>query len=84
MVKDSPLLAAGTAIATFDSQGRYPSQPAGNHACFFLRFMPGNKGITVLEQHVLPNKNKIQTRNILFKQGKGSHSDDASAYAVII
>ncbi|MGO9413425.1 MAG: BPSL0067 family protein [Spirochaetia bacterium] len=84
MVKDSPQLKAGTAIATFDSQGRYPSHKSGNHACFFLRFMPGNKGITVLEQHVMPNKNKIQTRNILYRQGKGTPSDDASAYAVIL
>ncbi len=84
LVADSPRLAAGTAIATFDAQGRYPNHKSGNHACFFLKNMPGDQGITVLEQHVRPSPNKIQTRNILYRQGKGTPSDDASAYAVIL
>jgi hypothetical protein len=34
--------------------------PSGNHACFFVKFAPG--GFMVLEQHVKPDPDKIQTR----------------------
>jgi hypothetical protein len=84
LVSDSPTLATGTAIATFDKDGKYPSKPAGNHACFFISFMPSNKGIVVLEQHVLPDPTKIQTRNIFYRSGKGDPCGDADAYSVIL
>ena len=51
LVGESPGLARGTAIATFDDTGKYRSAASGNHACFFISFMPSNTGITVLEQH---------------------------------
>jgi len=84
LVSESPQLASGTAIATFDKDGKYPSKAFGNHACFFISFMPSNQGITVLEQHVLPDPTKIQTRNIFYRKGKGDPSSDANAYSVIL
>jgi hypothetical protein len=84
VVSESPRLARGTAIATFDENSRYRSAASGNHACFFISFMPSNQGITVLEQHVLPNPDKIQTRNIIYRGGKGDPSNDADAYSVIL
>ena len=80
-VMTSPLLAKGTAIATFNAKGKYANAAAGNHACFFLRFVAG--GIEVLEQHVRPNPDMIQKRVILQHGGKGSASNDADAYSVI-
>ena len=77
----SPLIARGTAIATFDSKGHYPSHASGNHACFFLRFVAN--GIEVLEQNVAPNPGIIHKRVILRRGGKGSWSNDADAYSVI-
>jgi len=84
LVSDSPKLASGTAIATFDKDGKYKSKAFGNHACFFIAFMPSNQGITVLEQHVNPDPSKIQTRNIIYRDGKGDPSNDADAYSVIL
>jgi len=51
---------------------------------FFISFMPSNTGITVLEQHVWPDPNKIQTRNIIYRGGRGDPSNDANAYSVIL
>jgi hypothetical protein len=55
----------GTAIATFNSQGRYPNQPTGNHAALYLRQDPG--GIWVIEQYV--GLEAIQERHIRFMNG---------------
>jgi hypothetical protein len=46
--------------------------------------MPGNAGIVVLEQHVRPDPNKIQTRNIIYRGGRSDPSNDADAYSVIL
>jgi len=64
-VKDMPKLQRGVAIATFFG-GIYPSHKHGNHACFFVDFLPDDTGFTVLEQHVQPSPNIIRTRNIRF------------------
>jgi hypothetical protein len=84
LVSESAQLATGTAIATFDKDGHYASKAYGNHACFFIAFLPSNKGITVLEQHVNPKPNEIQTRDIFYKGGKGDPCSDANAYSVIL
>ena len=83
-VMASKFLKSGTAIATFNSLGKYENHKHGNHACFFIGFVPG--GIEVLEQHVKPNINKIQTRKILSKiDVKGvSPSDNPNAYSVVL
>lgn len=82
-VMSTPDLKCGTAIATFNAKGKYDSHMHGNHACFFIRFASG--GFLALEQHVPPNRNKIQTRLIRSRgTDKGvSASDNADAYSVI-
>lgn len=85
-VISSKLLAKGTAIATFDKKdGKYKSHQHGNHACFFISF--STEGILVLEQHVPPEPNKIQTRIIKARGSAAigvSPSDNADAYSVIL
>ena len=73
----------GTAIATFNVHGRYANNPSGNHACFFIKFVPG--GFMVLEQHVKPDPDKIQTRFIRSrgKDSKLNPADNADAYSII-
>ncbi|MDB5946244.1 MAG: hypothetical protein JWQ33_1270 [Ramlibacter sp.] len=82
-VMSTPALKPGTAIATFNAKGRYESHSHGNHACFFIRFT--GDGFLVLEQHVQPNRNKIQSRLVRSRgtDKSVSASDNADAYAVI-
>jgi len=79
-------LAPGTVIATFDAKGRYANHRTGNHACFFVKFLPGGKGILVLEQHVPPNPNVIRTREIYFLGATApvSASNNADAFSVVM
>lgn len=42
-------IAPGTAIATFDENGRYPSGDV-KHAAIFIGFSEGGSGILVLDQ----------------------------------
>jgi hypothetical protein len=82
-VMDSPLLKRGTAIATFNDKGKYASHATGNHACFFIKSV--GKGFVVLEQHVKPDPDKIQTRTIMSRGDKWvSVCDNADSYSVIL
>jgi hypothetical protein len=84
LVKDSPELAKGTAIATFNEDGKYASKPSGNHACFFIEFV-GELGFRVLEQHVKPHPELIQKRLIRYQIGEHINPcDDANAYSIIL
>jgi hypothetical protein len=79
-------LAPCTVIATFNANGIYPNHARGNHACFFIRFLPDGAGIEVLEQHVPPNPNRIQTRSIKFRGATSpvSPSDNADTFSVVL
>ena len=85
-VQGSTALAPGTVIATFNAKGLYSNQRTGNHACFFLKFLPDNKGILVLEQHVPPNPNIIHTRAIYFRGSNAgvSPSNNANDFSVVM
>jgi hypothetical protein len=53
---DRPELEPGTAIATFDENGQYPSNAKGNHAALFVRYDPSGdpataKGIYIFDQY---------------------------------
>ena len=77
-VKDVCLtLATGTAVATFVN-GKYPNHSSGNHAAIFVK--GDAKGIDVWDQW---RGHPVQRRHILFRYGKGSGSNDASAFSVI-
>ncbi|MEO7495473.1 MAG: BPSL0067 family protein [Massilia sp.] len=83
-------LVLGTAIATFIN-GRYPSNPHGNHAAFFLRHAPD--GFWVIDQwkdkpggEVRPISERL-IKCLHRKQKKNGSwpaaSDNADAYSVI-
>jgi hypothetical protein len=57
----------GTAIATFNKDGKYPSSATNNHACFFVEEQKDKSGFLVLEQHVDPFPDKIQNRVLKYK-----------------
>ena len=81
-VMGSRVIRKGTAIATFDTRGRYPLSHHGNHACFFLRFVAG--GFEVLEQNVGPHPDMIHTRLVYARGKKTSSPNDADSYYVIM
>lgn len=72
-------LVPGTAIATFDSDGRYGNHTDGrSHAALFLRH--DQAGFWVVDQWV---GHPVAPRLIRDKQGQGLACDDASRYDVI-
>lgn len=76
----------GTVIATF-KDGKYPNSSWGNHACFFIEEQKDGSGFLVLEQHVKPFPEKIQTRVLKYK-GKpkdgGIEMDNGDCYSVAL
>jgi len=69
----------GTAVATFDENGKYPNKPHGNHAAIYLS--QNAIGILVYDQWVA--QGAVKERRIRFKGGKGSASNDGDAFSVI-
>jgi len=84
-VIDSKDLKKGTAIATFVN-GRYPRQPHGNHAAFFLSHAAN--GIWIMDQWKNEKKTTVSSRFIP-RRGQtksGTYvraSDNADAFFVI-
>lgn len=77
-VRGSLDIAKGTAIATFDENGKYPNQPTGNHAAIYLGQTAS--GIEVYDQWV---GKPVGQRTIAFKNGQGSASNDGDRFWVI-
>ena len=78
-------LASGTAIATFVND-RWPSQPRGNHAAFYLGQV--SDAMYIMDQWHRADKKEISSRFIyrLDKNKDGSYvrpSDNADAFSVI-
>ena len=69
---------AGTAIATFDADGHYPSNKTGNHAAILVN--QTSDSITVWDQW---KGQSVHQRRIVNRHGNGSPSNDASLYSVI-
>jgi len=70
----------GTAIATFDDAGRYPTDALGRHAAIYLSHTSG--GISVLDQWNA--QGEVKPRLIQFNKPKGtSRSNDGSTFFVI-
>jgi hypothetical protein len=57
-------LARGSAIATFDNNGKYPNDSKGKHAAVYLSH--DNQGIKVLDQW--NNQGEVKQRLILFNR----------------
>ena len=86
-VKGATDIAVGTAIATFDADGRYGNHTDGSsHAAIYIG--QTSDGIEVIDQwaHVVGGKQRVQMahrRLIRFKGGIGHKSDDGDAFYVI-
>jgi hypothetical protein len=69
----------GTAIATFDTRQRYPTDTRGRHAAIFLS--QTSQGILVLDQW--NDKGRVTARTIRPNPKAQSRSNDANTYYVI-
>lgn len=70
----------GTAIATFDSKGKYPTDGLGKHAAIYLDH--NAQRILVLDQW--NDQGEVKQRPIWFNRHKGTkRSNDADAFYVI-
>jgi hypothetical protein len=73
-------LARGTAIATFDENGKYPTDSGGRHAAIYLSH--SNVGIEVLDQWNA--QGEVLKRTIRFNKPEGtSRSNDGDTFYVI-
>ena len=70
----------GTAIATFDANGRYPTDGLGKHAAIYL--FHDSICIRVLDQW--NDQREVKSRPIWFNRPKGTkRNNDANTYYVI-
>ena len=82
-VKGNSKIPAGTAIATFDGDGRYANLPTGNHAAIFVSV--DTNGIVVVDQWKSKTKPAAPSRRTLkFREGKGSASNDGDQFSVVV
>lgn len=73
-------LAKGTAIATFDSNGKYPTDALGKHAAIYLSH--NNEAIQVLDQWAA--QQEVKPRPIRFNRPEGTRrSNDGNVFYVI-
>jgi hypothetical protein len=78
-VRDNPDLAPGTAIATFDANGRYANATDGSsHAAILLDVR--DDGLLVADQWV---GRAVAERIVRYKGGAGDPVNDGDAYFVI-
>ncbi len=81
-VSDAKLgdIASGTAIATFDADGKYPTDSLGRHAAIYLEH--NSERILVLDQW--NSQGEVKQRPIRFGRLLGTkRSNDADAFYVI-
>lgn len=70
----------GTAIATFDAHGKYPTDAHGKHAAVYLEH--DAQGILALDQW--NDQGEVKQRQIWFNRPKGTRrSNDAESFHVI-
>ena len=70
----------GTVIATFDANGKYPTDALGRHAAIYLS--QNAQGIQVLDQW--DKQGQVKPRTIKFHQPKGtSRSNDGDEFYVV-
>jgi len=76
------VIRAGTPIATFKADGTH-APGTGSHSALYIT--QNAKGVWVYDQYktATGEQRPVDTRFIRFKNGKGSPSNDASAYSVI-
>lgn len=73
-------IARGTAIATFDANGKYPTDGLGKHAAIYLEH--NQQRILVLDQW--NDQGEVKQRPVWFSRPKGTkRSNDADVFFVI-
>jgi hypothetical protein len=80
-------LERGTAVATFNKDGKYLSMASGNHACIFVEAQKDGSGFLVLEQHVDPFPDKIQNRVLKYKDKPANGAiqmNNGACYSIIL
>jgi hypothetical protein len=77
-VRGNAAIASGTAIATFNGEGKYANRAHGNHAAIYLS--QDAAGIWVYDQWT---GQPVHKRQLRFKGGAGSASNDGDAFSVI-
>ena len=76
LVKGDTTVAKGTAIATFDPNGRYGNHTDGSsHAAIYMG--QDNKGLNVLDQFVVPQDHPVQPRTLRFGGKPAANNGDA-------
>lgn len=78
-VRGDTSLSKGTAIATFDGNGRYANRSTGNHAALYVS--QESNGIWVYDQWRA--QGSVRKRLIRFRGGSGSASNDGDQFSVI-
>jgi hypothetical protein len=81
-VKGSSKIPVGTAIATFDAEGKYANHSTGNHAALFVSV--SDAGIVVVDQWAKKDPAKPSRRTLRFRDGKGSASNDGDQFSVVM
>jgi len=79
LVKGNMDITKGTAIATFDANGKYPNHASGNHAAIYVG--QDVNGIWVYDQWVL--QGHVAKRQIRFKGTPGMQSNDGDDYYIV-
>lgn len=70
----------GTAIATFDSNGKYPTDGLGKHAAIYLE----HNALRILVLDQWNDQGEVKQRPIWFNRPKGTkRSNDADTFYVI-
>jgi len=77
-VKGDTTILKGTAIATF-TDGKYPNKATGNHAAIYVT--QDAAGLWVYDQWV--GQGMVKKRQLKFRGGVGSASNDGDAFSVI-
>lgn len=73
-------ISRGTAIATFDKDGNYPTDRLGKHAAIYLSQSPAS--IQVLDQW--NDQGEVKKRSIMYNRPEGTRrSNDANTFYVI-
>ncbi|HVO74275.1 MAG TPA: BPSL0067 family protein [Ignavibacteriaceae bacterium] len=78
-VRGNLKISKGTAIATFDSAGKYANLKTGNHAAIYV----SQDGIGIWVYDQWRAQGAVLKRQIRFKGGAGSPSNDGDAFSVI-
>lgn len=77
-VQKAAYISKGTVIATFDGNGKYPTDKQGKHAAIYISH--DQYGIEVWDQWV---GQPVHKRKIMYKEGNHYRSNDGDTFYVV-